>query len=187
MNVRATEMCCSGQRSIPILRSSWSKLHRMRWCGRVWHQITWLDLTSRWTRENGIVFGNFERMAQTSAQKQRNLTVGHTYTSLFLCAKFWTYLFPGRCFGRGWPTSLAPLTWPPHSPDLTTPNNSLWGSIKRSVPLPHFTTNEEWHRAAEGIFRTNAPKLITEDMEAHPLVCPVSGCTYGSTGHVTKK
>ena len=34
--------------------------------------------------------------------------------------------FPGRWIGRGSPTSPAPLSWPPHSPDLTTPDNSLW-------------------------------------------------------------
>jgi len=33
--------------------------------------------------------------------------------------------FPGCSIGRGSPTSLAPLPWPPRSPDLTTPDNSL--------------------------------------------------------------
>ena len=32
----------------------------------------------------------------------------------------------------------------------------------------------------------NAPTCVTEDMEAHPSVCPASGCTYGFTGHVAK-
>jgi len=27
---------------------------------------------------------------------------------------------------------------------------------------------------------------VTEDMEAHPFVCPASRCTYRFTGHVTK-
>ena len=27
---------------------------------------------------------------------------------------------------------------------------------------------------------------VTEDMEAHPIVCAASRCTYGFTGHVTK-
>ena len=35
--------------------------------------------------------------------------------------------FPGRWIGRGSPTSLAPLPWPPRSPDLTTPDNSFLG------------------------------------------------------------
>ena len=34
--------------------------------------------------------------------------------------------------------------------------------------------------------RETAPTYVTEDMEAHPFVCPASRCTYGSTGHVTK-
>ena len=33
---------------------------------------------------------------------------------------------------------------------------------------------------------SNAPTYVTEDMEAHPFVCPASRCTYGSTGQVTK-
>jgi hypothetical protein len=35
-------------------------------------------------------------------------------------------------------------------------------------------------------YSTNAPTYVTENMEAHPFVCPASRCTYGSTGHVTK-
>jgi len=38
-------------------------------------------------------------------------------------------------------------------------------------------------------FPTITPKMlqrVTEDMEAHPFVCPASRCTYGFTGHVTK-
>lgn len=98
-----------------------------------------------------------------------------------------SYLFPGRWFGRGWPTSLAPLTWAPRGPHFTTPDNSLWDSINRRMSVPRCNTNEECQRAAEGLFRTNAPTHVTEDMEAHPLLCPASRCTYGSTGHVTKK
>jgi len=41
--------------------------------------------------------------------------------------------FPGRWIGRGSPTSPAPLPWSPHSPDLTTPDNSLWSIIKGRV------------------------------------------------------
>jgi hypothetical protein len=44
MNVRATEIWCSGQRRIPILRSGCSKFQRMWRYGRVCHQISWLDL-----------------------------------------------------------------------------------------------------------------------------------------------
>lgn len=114
----------------------------------IWAGVPSDFLTGPYSRrklENGILFGNIERMAQTSAQRQRNLTLGQSYTSLFLGTTFRTYVFPGRWFGRGWPTSLVPLTWPPRGPDLTTPDNSLWGS------------NEECHRVAEGVFRTNAP------------------------------
>jgi len=35
-------------------------------------------------------------------------------------------------------------------------------------------------------YSKNAPTFVTENMEAHPFVCPASRCTYGSTGQVTK-
>lgn len=34
--------------------------------------------------------------------------------------------FPSCQNDHGPPKSVAPFTWPPCSPDLTTPNNSLW-------------------------------------------------------------
>jgi len=41
--------------------------------------------------------------------------------------------FPGHWIGHGSPTSPAPLPWPPRSPDLTIPDNLLWGIIKGRV------------------------------------------------------
>jgi len=35
-------------------------------------------------------------------------------------------------------------------------------------------------------YSKNALTYVTENMEAHPFVCPASRCTYGFTGHVTK-
>jgi hypothetical protein len=32
----------------------------------------------------------------------------------------------------------------------------------------------------------NVKTYVTEDMEAHPSVCPASRCTYGFTGRVAK-
>jgi hypothetical protein len=40
--------------------------------------------------------------------------------------------FPGWWIGRGSEASPAPFAWPPRSPDLTTPDNVLWGFIKES-------------------------------------------------------
>ena len=77
--------------------------------------------------------------------------------------------FPGRWIGHGSLTSPAPLPWPPHSPDLTTPDNSLWGIIKGRVAARH-NNNEDLRRA----------------VETHLFVYPASKCTYGFTGHVTK-
>jgi hypothetical protein len=40
--------------------------------------------------------------------------------------------FPGRRIGIGSEASPTPFAWPPRSPDLTTPDNALWGFIKES-------------------------------------------------------
>jgi len=68
--------------------------------------------------------------------------------------------FPGRWIGRGSPTSLAPLPWSPHSPDLTTPDNSLWGIIKGRVAARRYNNNEDLRRAVEDSFRTITPKML---------------------------
>jgi len=68
--------------------------------------------------------------------------------------------FPGRWIGRGSPTSPAPLTWPPCSPDLTTPDNSFWGIIKGRVAARRYNNNEDLRRAVEDAFRTITPKML---------------------------
>lgn len=66
--------------------------------------------------------------------------------------------FPSRWIGRGSSTSPVPLPWPPLSPDRTTPDNSLWGSIKGRVAAYLYTYDEELPRAAEDAFR----KIISQ-------------------------
>jgi hypothetical protein len=61
--------------------------------------------------------------------------------------------FPSRWIGRGPSTSPAPSPWPPHSPDRTTPDNSLWGTIKGRVAACLYTYDEELPRASEDAFR----------------------------------
>jgi len=68
--------------------------------------------------------------------------------------------FPGRSIGRGSPTSPAPLPWPPSSPDLTTPDNSLLGVIKGRVAARRYNNNEDLRRAVEDAFRTITPKML---------------------------
>jgi len=83
---------------------------------------------------------------------------GATHTSPFLRKVLNEYL-PVLWTGRGSPTSLAPLRRPSRSTDLTTSDNSLWGSIKgRVVPL-RYTSNEDLRRAAEDAFRTINPQM----------------------------
>jgi hypothetical protein len=50
--------------------------------------------------------------------------------------------FPGRWIGRGSEASPAPFAWPPRSPDLTAPDNALWGFIKESVNKMRYRTTE---------------------------------------------
>jgi hypothetical protein len=50
--------------------------------------------------------------------------------------------------GCGSPTSPEPLSWPPHSPDLTTPDNSLWGIIKEEMAAHRYHNSQNLHRAA---------------------------------------
>jgi len=96
--------------------------------------------------------------------------------------------FPGRWIGRGSPTSPAPLPWPPRSPDLTTPDNLLWGIIKGRVAARRYN-NEDLHRAVEDAFHTITPKMLRRMSKRtwrRIRLCPASRCTYGCTGHVTK-
>jgi hypothetical protein len=67
---------------------------------------------------------------------------------------------PARWIGRGSPTSLASVTSPPRSPELSTSGSSLWGNIKgRVVPL-RYTSNGDMHRAAEDVFRTITSQML---------------------------
>ena len=59
--------------------------------------------------------------------------------------------FPGRWISRSSPTSPTPLQWPPLSPDLTIPDNSLWVIIKGRVAARRYN-NEDLHRAVEDAF-----------------------------------
>ena len=68
--------------------------------------------------------------------------------------------FLGRWIGRGSPTSQASLPWPPRSPDLTTPDNSLWGIIKGRVAARRYNKNEDLCRAVEEAFRKVTPKML---------------------------
>jgi hypothetical protein len=68
--------------------------------------------------------------------------------------------FPGRWIGRGSASSPAPLKWPPRSPDLTTPDNSLWGIMKSHVAQHRYRTNEELRASVEEAFRTITPEVL---------------------------
>ena len=164
--VRATEMWCSGQRRIPISRRSCNIIHRMWWYGWVWHQIIGLDLIfsmDRWMRH--LIRNCWRRGSYLSWETENSWmtcgcsTMGHPHTSLSLRDVLNEH-FPGRWIGRGSPTSPSPLPWPPHSPDLTTPENSLWGIIKARVAARRYNNNEDLRRAVEDTFCTITPKML---------------------------
>jgi hypothetical protein len=50
--------------------------------------------------------------------------------------------FHRRWIGRGLGVSTAPIAWPPRSPNLTTPDNALWGFIKERVSKMPYRTAE---------------------------------------------
>jgi hypothetical protein len=116
-------------------------------------------------------------------------TMGHPHTSLFLWAMFWTNIFQAaglamahqhlwhHCHGHHIVLTLEPQT-------------IRCGVLSREEWLCVATTPtkicaELWKNLLHN-YSKNAPMYVTEDMEAHPFVCPASRCTYGSTGHVTK-
>jgi hypothetical protein len=99
--------------------------------------------------------------------------MGHPHTSLSVRDILDEY-FPDHWIGRGSPTSAAPLPWPPRSPDLTTPHNTLWAIIKEKVAAGRYNT--DLRKAVEGAYRTITPKMrrrMSEDMKGHPFVSSI--------------
>ena len=78
--------------------------------------------------------------------------------------------FHGWWIGRGSPATPAPLKWPPRSPDLTTPDNSLLGVIKvyicMSLRYKHRTT--QFCSGCISHYHTrHTPKHVKKKMEAY--------------------
>jgi hypothetical protein len=65
--------------------------------------------------------------------------------------------FPGRWIGRSSPALPAPLTWPPRSPDLSTPDNSLCGIIKDQVSARRYYSSDDLRRAVKDAFTLVQP------------------------------
>jgi hypothetical protein len=60
--------------------------------------------------------------------------------------------FPRWWIRGGSEASPAPFAWPPRSPDLTTPDNALWGFIKDRVSKMRYRTTEVSRAAVEEAF-----------------------------------
>jgi hypothetical protein len=106
--VPVTEMLCSGLRRIHIWQ--WSRnVTNYMWC----YGLVWLQLLMLKTRE-----------LMDDVWLQQNRTPAH-FTLTVLNKQY-----PGCWTGCGPPTSSAPLSWPAHSPDHSTLDNSLWDNIK---------------------------------------------------------
>jgi len=118
------------------------------------------------------------------------ITMGHTHTSLFLCAMFWTNIFQAaglavahrhfryHCHGHHVILTL------PHPTILLGYYQGKSGCASLQQQQRRFAHN--CGRRLSHNYSKNAPTYVTEDMEAHPSVCPAWRCTYGFTGHVTK-
>jgi hypothetical protein len=70
--------------------------------------------------------------------------------------------FPRRWIGRGSEASPALFAWPPSSPDLTTPDNALWGFIKERVSKMWYCTTEVLWAAVEEAFTHVTPDYLAE-------------------------
>jgi hypothetical protein len=61
---------------------------------------------------------------------------------------------------RGSEASPAPFGWPPRSPDLTTPDNVLWGFIKERLSKMWYRTTEVSRTAVEEAFTHMTPDYL---------------------------
>lgn len=119
---RAKQMECSSQRTIPTARRRSNTGDRVQismepWVQRLIRQC-WRRGLNR-SSETGGVWMAF-KLQHDGTQTRFALSVRDVLKELF----------PDCWVGRGSPTTLVPLTWPPRSPDLATPNNSLWSLLQ---------------------------------------------------------
>ncbi|GFG31169.1 hypothetical protein Cfor_00573, partial [Coptotermes formosanus] len=108
-------------------------------------------------------------------------TMGHPHTSLFLCAMFRTNIF--QAAGLAVAHRHLRHHWHGHHVFLTfSPQKIRCGVLSMGEWLLVATTPT---KICAELWKTPFA-YVTEDMEAHPFVCPASRCKYGFTGHVTK-
>lgn len=69
-------------------------------------------------------------------------------------------LFPNRWIGRGSRDLPAPLPWPPRSPDLTTPDNALWGVIKEEVRKQRYANDDQLKNGVRIAFQKITPVML---------------------------
>jgi hypothetical protein len=67
---------------------------------------------------------------------------------------------PGQWIGRGGQHPLSPLSWPARSPDLTTPDNSLWGITEDRVAQRHCNNNAELRAAITDALTSLTPQIV---------------------------
>jgi hypothetical protein len=69
--------------------------------------------------------------------------VGHLRVEQLIVHEFLIEAFPCWWIGHGSATPNLPVLWPSCSPNLTTPDNSLWGIMKDDVAACHCSNNAE--------------------------------------------
>ena len=68
--------------------------------------------------------------------------------------------FLSRWIGRGSASFPSPISWPPRSPDLSNPDNSLWGIIKERVQQVKCVNNSDLREAVVDAFGTITPETL---------------------------
>jgi hypothetical protein len=96
------------------------------------------------------------------------------------CAWHFELTLSGHWTGRGSPTSPIPLSWPPHSSNLTTSYNSLWGIIKGQGVAHCYCNSDKLRKAVEQEVTTIKPH-VTQKMAVHQAVFRTRRFTYRST------
>jgi hypothetical protein len=92
------------------------------------------------------------------------LIAGEYFINISLRESFRSYIlnehYPSRWFCRGSPISSMPLSWPPCSPELATPGNTLCCIIKEKVAAHRCRNNDKLRKAVEHALTTITQQML---------------------------
>jgi hypothetical protein len=145
MSVLSTGVCILetlsfGLRRTPMFMKSWRETHLTLWCVLDWVQHTFGPFFFHGSVTGRAYHGMLSEWLVPQLQQAGietllscNWMVHHHTLFVLHVRDYLNKAFPGRWIGRGSEASPAPFAWPPRSPDLTTPDNALWGFIKERL------------------------------------------------------